>query len=229
MKDRGVLGIGLALVLVLVGVATWASAQGDPVVYYACVNNSSGTIHMISAGDSCNGNEQLVMWNSEGPPGPEGSQGPAGPPGPQGDPGLPGADGLDGVDGAPGLQGPQGPAGPQGEPGTCFCDVSSQEFDALEARVQALEGGCTTPEPEICDYRDNDCNGEVDEGFENLGTICWAGAGVCRTYGWVFCAADGQATECSAVPSPGGPYYEETEMTCDGLDNDCNGLVEESA
>jgi hypothetical protein len=96
MKDRRILGMGLVLALLFVGAATWVSAQGGPVVYHACVNNSSGTIHMIAPDDSCNNNEQRVEWNSEGPPGPQG------PPG------------ADGADGAPGPQGPPGPVGPEG-------------------------------------------------------------------------------------------------------------------
>lgn len=73
-----------------------AHADTQPVVFFACVNNSSGTIHMVSATDTCATGEQLVVWNQQGPVGPQGPQGPAGPQGPQG---------------------PQGPAGPQGAPG----------------------------------------------------------------------------------------------------------------
>ena len=73
--------------------------------------------------------------------------------------------------------------GPQGDPGTCSCDITRPEFDALLKRVEALEPECTSPVAEICDYLDNDCDDLVDEDFENLGSICWAGEGVCRTYG----------------------------------------------
>jgi len=114
MKGKSLVGIGLVLALVLAGVATWTWAQGDDVLYYACVNNSSGTIHMVAPEDSCNNNEQVVVWNSRGPVGPEGPQGPQGEVGPAGPPGA------DGADGAPGPQGPQGetgPLGPQGEQG----------------------------------------------------------------------------------------------------------------
>jgi hypothetical protein len=41
------------------------------------------------------------------------------------------------------------------------------------------------------------------------------------------CAPDGQETACNAVPSPDLMYYEPVEMTCDGLDNDCDGLTDE--
>ena len=58
--------------------ATWVVATDGNVEYFACVNNSSGTIHLVSEGESCNYNEQLINWNQAGPQGPQGPQGPAG-------------------------------------------------------------------------------------------------------------------------------------------------------
>jgi hypothetical protein len=43
---------------------TWALAQGNsPNTYAACVNNSSGTIHILSEGETCSNNEVLIQWN----------------------------------------------------------------------------------------------------------------------------------------------------------------------
>lgn len=114
-----VVGVVMA---VLVVAATWAWAQGGGVMYYACVNNSSGTIHMVSADDTCSANEQLVTWNSEGPQGipglacwdlnGDGLQDAAedvnldglwDAADCQGAQGEPGTDGLDGTDGSDGL------------------------------------------------------------------------------------------------------------------------------
>ena len=84
---------GLLVLLLAIGV-TWALAQSDEVMYYACVNNSSGTIHMLSSSDqTCANNEMRIEWNSVGPAGPQGPQGlkgDQGDPGPQGEPGPPG-------------------------------------------------------------------------------------------------------------------------------------------
>jgi hypothetical protein len=118
--------VGLVLVL-LASSAILAGAQGVPVVYHACVNNSSGTIHMIPADGKCNNNEQLVTWNSQGPPGQQGL------PGAQGDPGPAGlacwdlnGDGIqdaaedvnqDGLWNAADCKGPQGETGSQGVQG----------------------------------------------------------------------------------------------------------------
>lgn len=70
--------IGGVLVLLLAVGVTSAIAQ-NTVTYYACVNNSSGTIRMRREGKSCKNNETLIDWNQRGP---------AGPPGPQGEPGV---------------------------------------------------------------------------------------------------------------------------------------------
>lgn len=63
-------------------------AQVSNSLIYACVNNGSGTIHIVAAGASCQTNEISLVWNAQGPAGPPGPQGPAGSPGPQGPNGV---------------------------------------------------------------------------------------------------------------------------------------------
>jgi hypothetical protein len=111
------MGVAVAM---LVAAATWAWAQGGGVAYYACVNNSSGTIHMIAPDETCGGNEQLVTWNSEGP---QGEQSPQGEQGIQGEQGLQGTQGLQGEQGIQGEQGPQGEQGQQGPAGLASLDA----------------------------------------------------------------------------------------------------------
>jgi len=79
--------------------------------------------------------------------------------------------------------------------------------------------GCT-PVAEVCDGEDNDCNGTVDD-VAGLGEACTAGLGVCQAAGVMECDTLAGALVCDATP--GQPGVE----VCDGLDNDCNGPVDD--
>ncbi|MBI4509974.1 MAG: SUMF1/EgtB/PvdO family nonheme iron enzyme [Deltaproteobacteria bacterium] len=74
------------------------------------------------------------------------------------------------------------------------------------------------PQPETCDKVDNDCDGVVDNGIAGLGGTCGTDEGEC-TRGTLRCI-DG-AVACAGALGP------RTE-TCDCLDNDCDGQVDES-
>jgi hypothetical protein len=101
----------LAALVVMSGSTVAAYAGVLPGEIYACVNNSSGTIHITTATDSCANNEVKLGWNSQGIQGP---QGPIGPQGPKGDTGATGATGPAGLVGATGPQGATGATGPAG-------------------------------------------------------------------------------------------------------------------
>ena len=77
---RPALVIGLSLALVGGSAITFAAAASTGVIY-ACVNNSSGTIHLVGSADTCSTNEVALAWNQQGPKGDTGPQGPAGPAG----------------------------------------------------------------------------------------------------------------------------------------------------
>ncbi len=95
--------------------------------------------------------------------------------------------------------------------------VCSGDAARVECNVEAGEGG-----DEICNGADDDCDGDLDEGFAGLGTACQVGVGVCLRSGVRVCAAGGQAVECDAEAGAG-----EAE-SCDGLDNDCDGASDEA-
>ena len=109
--------IGGVVVLLLAFGVTLTVAQTNNTIYYACVNNDSGTIKVFKEPTECKSNEFSVIWNSEGPPGPQGEVGPTGP---QGEQGIPGPQGEQGLPGEPGQQGEQGAQGEQGPPGPGF-------------------------------------------------------------------------------------------------------------
>jgi hypothetical protein len=83
-------------------------------IVYACVNNGSGTIKIVSVVETCANNEIPLSWNEVGV---EGPVGPIGPQGLQGFPGPMGLPGMKGPIGPVGPQGTQGPIGPQGNTG----------------------------------------------------------------------------------------------------------------
>jgi hypothetical protein len=80
--------------------------------------------------------------------------------------------------------------------------------------------GAIFPEDELCDDKDNDCNGKTDEIF-NLGMACELGLGECKKFGKTICSQDGIFVICDAVPG------EPQDEICDGLDNNCDSKTDE--
>jgi hypothetical protein len=68
-----------------------------------------------------------------------------------------------------------------------------------------------------CDGLDNDCDGETDQ------ARCALTQGVCETSR--RSCVDGQM-QTACTDASYGPDYETRELRCDGLDNDCDGLVD---
>ncbi len=76
--------------------------------------------------------------------------------------------------------------------------------------------GATEPSEEICDGKDNDCDGQVDE---NLTDTCGTDKGVCE-FGIQTCV-DGAWGSCIGGTGP-------SEEVCNNtLDDDCNGIVDD--
>lgn len=78
-SHKKLIGIGVVLVVALSVIVSWAFANGEtPTPYYACINNSSGTIKVWTEPMDCSNNEFPIQWNNVGPKGDPGPQGPPG-------------------------------------------------------------------------------------------------------------------------------------------------------
>ncbi len=123
---------------------------------------------------------------------------------------------------------------------------SSSEFWVCEDQDEdgycETSGICSDNDPsqypgakEICDGKDNDCDGEVDEDFRDpakvlsgelpalLGEECynWEGSACAGT--WV-CSQDGLNLTCNAPRLPG----EQPEICANNIDDDCDGEIDET-
>lgn len=116
------------------------------------------------------------------------------------------------------------------EPVACWVesDVLNTESNLILEDIprEALRGACdsgltacdeegkifcaniTYPTGEVCDFEDNDCDGETDEGFDDDRD----GVKTC----------EGDCNDQDERMFPGN------EELCDGIDNDCNGIIPEN-
>jgi hypothetical protein len=93
---------------------------------------------------------------------------------------------------------------------------------ACEHSVTGCEGGIIPPcdpfegaSPEVCDDIDNDCDGNTDEGLPDL----QCGCGECEHV----------VPSCiNGFPQVCDPFDGASPEVCDGLDNDCDCLVDEN-
>jgi len=120
-------------------------------------------------------------------------------------------------------------------PGTWNCNYSQVPNFAPTDAYLTPEGKYIEVE---CDGLDNDCDGLVDENLDNVDLGSAAGAanpkkksgcptcGLCEAAIKWTCVdtGKGKAWQCDASAVP---FYEETETSCDKIDNDCDCSVDE--
>jgi hypothetical protein len=110
----------------------------------------------------------------------------------------------------------------EGDPGggtKCGTDVGecvAGTNHCINGSVQCQGAIDHTSDPEICDGKDNNCNGMFDEGLTNMGSCGTSGTAPCML-GTVQCI--GGAPQCVGAVEPG---FE----ACNGVDDDCDGVID---
>ena len=111
-------------------------------------------------------------------------------------------------------------AGCRGIP--CSCERSVR-ICGVPAGGRVPEVYCLAWEPgdiaEICDGYDQDCDGVADNVGD--GPLLTLQAGVCAGGRQRCAGAERWVDDPTTIPE-----YESSETRCDGLDNDCNGVVD---
>ena len=100
------------------------------------------------------------------------------------------------------------------------CVANGERVCADGAVVEQCSPTAPAESDPICDGVDDDCDSRIDEDYTITATVC--GVGSCQAVGALECIAGVEIDSCS----PTLPEVD-VDSTCDGVDDDCDGSVDE--